>query len=83
MGEEGLDMQYDLFQDDEIEAIYIELDNLRLSVDKLRKSLFYRHTELKRTVEALQSEVDHVKQIYSGKKAELVPFFGEYIEVIK
>lgn len=74
-------MQYDLFQDDDIEALHIEIANLRKTISNLRKGLFARHGELSRVVSELRAEMNEIKQITAKKKAELVPFFGDYIEV--
>ena len=76
-------MQYDLFQDDDVEALHFEIENLKKTQSALRRGLFARHNELERTLIQLQSEIDAYKQAMVGKKAELVPFFGEYFEVTK
>lgn len=79
----GVSMQMDFFKNDAFDQLYQELQDLRLSTDKMRKSLFARHNELSKLVGQLQQELSQVKQISANKKAELVPFFGDYIEVTK
>ncbi|RPI83377.1 MAG: hypothetical protein EHM34_05380 [Nitrosopumilales archaeon] len=74
-------MQYDLFQDDDVETLLIEIENLKKTQSSMRRALFARYNELERTMMQIQREIEAYKQIVSGKKADLVPFFGEYIEV--
>jgi len=76
-------MQYDLFQDDEVNILRQELLQLRLAQSNMRRGLFARHNQLERLVAQLQEELEAYKQVTAGKKAELVPFFGEYIEVTR
>jgi primosomal protein N'' len=76
-------MQYDLFNADEIERLRQECAELRQAHSNMRRGLFARHTELSRLISELREELSQIKQITAKKKAELVPFFGEYIEVIK
>lgn len=76
-------MQMDFFKNDSFHQIYQELQDLRISCDKMRRGLFARHNELSKLVSQLQEELEEVKQISANKKAELVPFFGDYIEVTK
>lgn len=74
-------MQYDLFQDDDVEALHIEIHNLKKTVSSLRRGLFARHNELERLIKEIASQMTEVKQITAHKKAELVPFFGELVEM--
>ena len=76
-------MQYNLFKETELDTLRQEVLELRLSQSNMRRGLFARHTELARIIEQLQMELSSVKQITAKKKAELVPFFGEYLEVTK
>ncbi len=76
-------MQYDLFNSSEIERLNQECENLRCAISNLRRGLFARHNELNRLISELTEEVNQVKQITAKKKAELVPFFGDLIEVTK
>lgn len=76
-------MQLDLFQDDDVEALYNEIANLRSTISNLRRGIFARHGELSRIVLELREELQSIKQMGAKKKAELVPFFGEFIEVMK
>lgn len=76
-------MQYDLFNCSEIDRLRQECAELRQAQSNMRRGLFARHTELSKLIAELRSELNEVKQITAKKKAELVPFFGEYIEVIK
>ncbi len=76
-------MQYDLFNSSEIERLNQECENLKATISNLRRGLFARHNELNRLISELTEEVNQVKQITAKKKAELVPFFGDLIEVTK
>lgn len=79
--EKFISLQYDLFQDDDIENLYQENADLRKTVSNLRRGLFARHNELNRLIVEMRDELNQIKQISAKKKADLVPFFGEYIEV--
>ncbi len=75
-------MQYDFFIHDEMSALRLEIEELRKSQDSMRRGLFARHNDLLRTCMALRAELDAVKQVQAKKKkAQLIPFFGQYIEV--
>ena len=76
-------MQYNLFKETETDILRQEVLELRLAQANMRRGLFARHNELERKIGALQDELDQYKNITAKKKAELVPFFGEYIEVSK
>jgi len=76
-------MQMNFLKDDAFDLLYQEIQDLRASTDKMRKGLFARHNELSKLVGQLQEELSEVKQISAHKKAELVPFFGDYIEITK
>lgn len=76
-------MQYNLFKETETDRLRQEVLELRLAQANMRRGLFARHGELQRKIEALQAELEGYKQVKAGKKAELVPFFGEYLEVTK
>lgn len=78
-------MQYDMFAQNEITSLKLEIEELKRSRDALRRGIFARHDALLKTVMALQRELQEVKAIKAkkSKKAELVPFFGELIELTK
>jgi hypothetical protein len=76
-------MQYDLFQDDEIEELQQQLDELRGAQSNMRKGLFARHNELQKMIEQIRNEFLEFRQIKINKKAEVMPFFGEYIESVR
>lgn len=78
-------MQYDMFSSDEVASLRLEVEELKRSRDALRRGLFARHDALLKTVMALQRELQEVKAVKAkrSKKAELVPFFGELIELTK
>lgn len=76
-------MQYDLFECEELAALRQQVEKHDLKLSNLRRGLFSRFDELRRVVEDLREELAQVKQIQASKKAELVPFFGEYLEVTK
>lgn len=71
----------DLFIHDEISVLRHELEQLRQAQDTMRRGLFARHNEVLKTCMSLRAEVDGLKQVRAKKKATLVPFFGEYIEM--
>lgn len=73
-------MQYDLFQDDDIEALHIEISELKSAFGKLRRHYFAERGELRSQIAQMREMITTWKQV-DHKKAELVPFFGEYIEV--
>ena len=73
-------MQYDLFQDDDIEALHIEVAELKSAFGKLRRHYFAERAELRSQIAQMREMIIDWKQI-ERKKAELVPFFGELIEV--
>ena len=76
-------MQYNLFKETETDLLRQEVLELRLAQANMRRGLFARHGELERKCAALQAELNDYKQVKAGKKAELVPFFGEYLELTK
>ena len=78
-------MQYDMFASDELTSLKLEVEELKRSRDALRRGIFARHDALLKTVIALQKEPQEVKAIKAkkSKKAELVPFFGELLELTK
>ena len=76
-------MQYDMFEHEIFSHLRQEVNNLDLKYGNLRRGIFARHDELKRAIEELRAELNEVKQIQAKKKAELVPFFGELVEISK
>lgn len=76
-------MQYDLFEHEIFSHLRQQVNELESKQSNLRRGIFARHDELKRAIEELRAELNEIKQIQAKKKAELVPFFGDYMEVTK
>tara|TARA_R110000868_G_scaffold152675_1_gene377834 strand:+ start:308 stop:487 length:180 start_codon:yes stop_codon:yes gene_type:complete len=59
------------------------VEELRAGQSNMRRGLFARHNALEKRITELCEELGQMKQIQARKKAELVPFFGELLEVSK
>lgn len=73
-------MQYDLFQDDDIEALHIEISELKSAFGKLRRHYFAERNDLRTQIAQMREMIVAWKQV-EEKKVERIPFFHEYIEV--
>lgn len=76
-------IQYNLFKETETDRLRQEVLELRLAQSNMRRGLFARHNELQRKYDAMCEELNAMKQVTAGKKAEFIPFFGELLEVTK
>ena len=75
-------MQLHLFETEEMSHVMKEIEDLKVSFGKTRRSAFREIDALKKENRELREIISAVMQITAKKKAEFVPFFGEYIEVI-
>lgn len=76
-------MQYDLFESETFQSMRQELASIKEQVMKNNRAQFREIGLLKKQVKALQFENESIKQIQAQKKAQLIPFFGELLEVSK
>lgn len=76
-------MQCYFFETEEVRQLRQEVQELKSGQSNMRRGLFARHNELERLTKELREELNAMKQINARKKAELVPFFGELMEMSK
>ncbi len=80
-------MQYDIFESETIQSMRQEIISMRESLMKCNRAQFREIGLLKKRVAVLESENEQLKQIQArkkpSKKAQLIPFFGELLEVSK
>jgi hypothetical protein len=66
-----------------MQSLRQELVSLKELLMKCNRSSFREIGLLKKQVKSLLSEQEQIKQIQARKKADLIPFFGELLEVSK
>lgn len=76
-------MQYDLFESEEMQSMRQELVSLKELLMKCNRANFREIGIVKKEMKQLRSEQTQIKQITARKKADLIPFFGELLEVSK
>jgi len=76
-------MQYDFFESQEMQNLRQELASLKEQLFKNNRACFREIGIVKKDVKSMRSEQEQIKQIQARKKADLIPFFGELLEVSK
>ena len=80
-------MQYDIFESETIQSMRQEVISMRESMMKCNRAQFREIGILKKRIAVLESENEQLKQMTANKKtkkkAQLIPFFGELLEVSK
>ncbi len=76
-------MQYDMFETELMQNLRQELASIKEQLAKNNRAMFREIGLLKKQVKSLEFENESIKQIQAQKKAQLIPFFGELLEVSK
>ena len=80
-------MQFDLFESETFQSMRQEIISMRESMMKCNRAQFREIGLLKKRVNLLEAENQQLKQIEAKRKvstkAQLIPFFGELLEVTK
>jgi hypothetical protein len=76
-------MQLDMFESEIIMNLRQELASLKEQLAKNNRATFREIGIVKKQVKALEFDSEAIKQIQARKKADLIPFFGELLEVTK
>lgn len=70
-------MQLDFFSPVDVQILRDDFDKVKTSSENVRRGIFKRHDILEKKCEALQKELQELKDMIYGKKKEQISFdFG-------
>lgn len=80
-------MQYDMFETEIIQALRLKIVSIDEKYMRCNRAQFGKIGKLEKRIALLESENQELKQIQAHKKAKkkaiLIPFFGEVLEMTK